>query len=61
VQPNFSELLLKEMTRREFLAALGVGLVSVMGFASILKFFEHKKTQPAQKYSHGYGNSAYGR
>lgn len=52
-------LMQKEMTRKEFLAALGFGAASVFGFASVLKLMG--KSSPLQQQAGvGYGASAYG-
>jgi hypothetical protein len=49
----------KEMSRKEFLTTLGLGLASVMGFSAILKILGHKGFTSSQ--SHGYGTSPYGK
>ncbi|MCA9348227.1 hypothetical protein KC867_02360 [Candidatus Saccharibacteria bacterium] len=66
------ELLQKDMSRREFLGAVGLGLVSVFGFSSVLKFLLEnngsrttlqKLDNPTVKSTGtiGYGNTPYGR
>jgi hypothetical protein len=56
-------LLQKEMSRKEFLATLGLGLASIMGFSTIIHlltgktFSSHINTHISTS---GYGSSAYG-
>lgn len=56
-------LLQKEMSRKEFLATLGFGLASILGFSTIIHlltgktFSSHIKGQTATS---GYGASVYG-
>ncbi len=50
----------KEMTRKEFLATVGVGLVSLTGLSSILKLLSGGKSTPHHAVSSGYGSSPYG-
>lgn len=50
----------KEMTRKEFLATVGVGLVSLTGLSSILKLLNGGKSMPRHTVSSGYGSSSYG-
>lgn len=54
-------LIQKEMTRKEFLTTVGFGVVSIMGFSSILKLLtgkghEFRRTTTTA----GYSSSAYG-
>jgi hypothetical protein len=49
----------KEMSRKEFITTLGIGLASVMGFSAILKMLGHKGFANSQ--GHGYGASPYGK
>lgn len=56
-------LLQKEMNRKEFLATLGFGMASVMGFSTILRLFTGKSFSNhlgANRVSLGYGSSPYG-
>jgi hypothetical protein len=48
----------KEMSRKEFLSTLGLGLASVMGFSALLKMLGHKGF--AQRPG-GYGATPYGK
>ena len=64
MKQQLDELLQKDMTRQEFIATLGLGIISILGFSSILKFLlegtnpSHKAASPSR---HGYGASSYGR
>ncbi len=49
----------KEVTRKEFLATLGFGLASILGFSGILKFIFGKGSN-THRGSMGYGASVYG-
>ena len=51
-------LLQKEMTRKEFLATLGLATVSVLGFGSVLRLLDVRHQDSVSK---GYGGQAYGR
>lgn len=51
-------LLHKEMTRKEFLTTLGLGVASVMGFSTIVNLVTGKSFN--QQVTAGYGSSAYG-
>lgn len=55
---NVHDLLQKDMTRKEFLRIIGVGLLAIGGVNSLLKAFEHPQKT---KQKAGYGVSAYGR
>jgi hypothetical protein len=66
MRDHIGELTAKELTRREFLATLGVGLISIMGLSSILKLLSakghaHQLQSSGNSRSYGYGTSAYGR
>lgn len=54
----------KEMSRKEFLATLGFGAASVMGFSGLLKMLTGKSLGSSLGLQHssssGYGSSAYG-
>jgi Trp operon repressor len=56
---QLNNLMQKEMSRKEFIATLGLGIASVLGFSSILKLL-FGKGQQTQNISAGYGSSAYG-
>jgi hypothetical protein len=57
-----NRLLQKEMTRKEFMATLGFGAASLMGFGSIIRLLSGGETSQSsgQKVSRGYGSSSYG-
>ena len=67
MKQQLNALLQKDMSRKEFLVTVGLGLVSMTGFASALKFLLESNTTKTvsttttTKQSAGYGNSAYGR
>ncbi|HEY9715254.1 MAG TPA: hypothetical protein V6C72_17415 [Chroococcales cyanobacterium] len=58
VQKQLNTLMQKEMTRKEFLATMGVGVASIMGFGTIVKLLSGKAT--TNRSSMGYGSSSYG-
>ena len=53
----------REVTRKEFLATLGFGIMSIMGIGSIIKLLTGKSPMSSIKHemNQGYGSSAYGR
>ncbi len=59
---NISELLAQEVTRRQFLAQIGMGFLAIIGVAGMLKnlqsVFPQKKNQPSGKVG-AYGWSGY--
>jgi len=56
---KISDLLQKDMTRKEFLATLGFGVATIFGFSAILKMLG--KESPWEKHQTvGYGGGAYG-
>jgi len=56
---HLDEVMKKEVTRKEFLATLGFGIASIMGFSTILKFLFGRGSQQTAVNT-GYGSSAYG-
>jgi hypothetical protein len=52
----------KEMSRKEFLATLGLGVASIMGFSTIIKLVTGKSVDShlGQRTGLGYGSSPYG-
>jgi hypothetical protein len=50
-------LMQKEMTRKEFLATIGLGVASVLGFSSLLKLLGMRGHQSTE----GYGARGYGK
>jgi hypothetical protein len=49
----------KEMTRKEFIAVLGFGVASVLGFSTIIHLLTGKRS-PLHHVTMGYGSSVYG-
>ncbi len=60
MQKQIQALVQKEVTRKEFMATLGLGAASLMGLGSILKLV-NSQSGSSQKASSGYGSSGYGR
>lgn len=59
---NMSDLMAKEVSRKEFLALSGLAVASVFGFGGVLKLLTGKSLHTSLS-SHsgiGYGGSAYG-
>jgi len=54
---HLSALMQKEMTRKEFLTTLGLGVATILGFGSLIKLVTGKSLHST---SSGYGSSAYG-
>lgn len=55
-------LMNKEMSRQEFLKAVGIGLISLFGFSSIVKLMTGiGSTGQHRAVSNGYGSSPYGK
>ena len=59
VQKQLNVLMKKEMTRKEFLATMGVGVASIMGFSGVVKLMSGKSLT-GNKSGMGYGSSSYG-
>lgn len=54
-------ILQKEMTRKEFLATLGFGVASILGFSNILRLiFSKGHESRGGSVLNGYGASVYG-
>ncbi len=62
-KPPVTTLLERDMTRQEFLVTLGFGLVSVMGFSTIIKLLTGKSLDRhlGHRSIKGYGTRPYGR
>lgn len=60
MQNQIQELLYKEVSRREFLNALGIGVASLMGLSTLLKLAGYKSHSHLSQTS-TYGSSPYGR
>lgn len=56
---KLQELMQKEMTRKEFLATVGFGVASIMGFSVILRLLG-KQNPLHQQAELGYGGGVYG-
>ncbi|HSW65992.1 MAG TPA: hypothetical protein VLI54_02535 [Bacillota bacterium] len=54
---HLAGLMQKEMTRKEFLTTLGLGIATVLGFGSLIKLVTGKSLGGT---SGGYGSSTYG-
>jgi hypothetical protein len=51
----------KEMSRKEFLATLGFGMASIMGFSSIIHLLTGKSfSHHGVSHASGFGSGAYG-
>lgn len=60
MQKPIQALMQKEMTRKEFLATLGFGAATVLGFSSLLNLLGKKNPFDARAQQFGYGGGAYG-
>ncbi len=63
MQKNITDIMQREMTRKEFIATLGFGVASIMGFSTILHMLTGKSLGAAggRHASNGYGANPYGR
>ena len=52
-------LMQKEMSRKEFLATIGLGIVTVMGFSTLVNTLMGSKNNQQQANA-GYGSNPYG-
>lgn len=57
---HVSELLQKEVSRKEFLGMSGLAIASIFGFGSVIKLLTGKSLPHQQAAPSGYGTSAYG-
>jgi hypothetical protein len=57
---RLEDLLQTEMTRKQFLRTVGVGLLAICGLPSILHILNYHQSSTNQVYGDGYGSSAYG-
>lgn len=59
---KITDILHREMTRKEFLATLGFGIATVAGFSTILKMMgkENPWQRDGQTQNAGYGGGTYG-
>lgn len=58
-QKPLNELLQREMTRKQFLATLGLGLASVFGFSGIIRLLTGKSLDRQFDNSNVYGGGPY--
>lgn len=58
-QTNLQSLMQKELSRKEFLGIVGLGLLSILGFGTILKILTGKSLEHHDVLS-GYSASDYG-
>lgn len=56
---QLNNLMQKEMSRKEFLATMGLGVASILGFSTILKLL-FNKGEHHQSANFGYGSNVYG-
>jgi hypothetical protein len=54
------QLLQKDVTRKEFMGVVALGLVSVMGFSSIIHFLTGHSGKSVASVTRGYGSGPYG-
>jgi Trp operon repressor len=58
---KITDILHREMTRKEFLATLGFGLATIAGFSTVLKMLgKENPWQQNTNQSVGYGGGSYG-
>jgi len=57
---HFSELMEKEVSRKEFLGMTGLAVASIFGFGTAIKLITGRSLGTSHQASHGYGASPYG-
>jgi hypothetical protein len=58
---HLTDLMHKEMTRKEFLTTLGLGIATAFGFGSLLRLLTGKESLlPHTHAASGYGSGTYG-
>ena len=62
IQRELQKLFTKEMNRKEFLAHVGAGMLTLIGISGLLKHLVNYNTSgtPTKQVASGYGLSAYG-
>ncbi len=60
VKKELQKLLEKPMNRKQFLAHLGAGALTVIGISGLLKHLVNLGAKPSRQVADGYGASAYG-
>jgi hypothetical protein len=58
---KFNEILKQEVTRKQFLSIVGFGVITVLGFSSIISMFSSSKQKNPLDIGNAYGPRAYGR
>ena len=63
LQQNIQPLMQKEMSRKEFLLTLGLGMASIFGFSTIIHLLTGKSVESRfkQRVGSGYSSNDYGR
>lgn len=59
-QKPLQKLFTKSMNRREFLAHIGAGLLTVVGVSGLISSLVNLNGKPTERRSSGYGSSGYG-
>ncbi|HSW74391.1 MAG TPA: hypothetical protein VLG16_00830 [Candidatus Saccharimonadales bacterium] len=58
---QLEDVMNKEVTRKEFLATLGFGIASILGFSGVVKFLFGKGSSAQRSGgTYGYGGGVYG-
>ncbi|HSX05949.1 MAG TPA: hypothetical protein VLF69_05745 [Candidatus Saccharimonadales bacterium] len=57
---HLSELMEKEVSRKEFLGMAGLAAASIFGFGTVVKLLTGKSLGTSHAVSHGYGALPYG-
>lgn len=60
IQNNLQKLFQKNMDRKEFIAHVGAGLLTVTGMTGLLKHLVEYGGNSNRQVSDGYGSSSYG-
>ncbi len=55
-----SQLMDKEVSRKEFLGMSGLAIASIFGFGGLVKLLTGKSLTGSRHFSNGYGSSSYG-
>ncbi len=61
VSQQVSQIMGKEVSRKEFLGMSGLAVASLFGFGTAIKLFTGKSITGNQNAGRGYGASAYGK
>jgi len=57
---HVSQLMDKEVSRKEFLGMSGLAIASIFGFGTVIKLLTGKSLGSSHHFSSGYGSSSYG-